>query len=488
MQLTGPLHPPLYMQRVLDNIAPDKPLVDVDPASTSMTTIGISWSTPMKDLPRPPSCNCDSTVNFLAEYRVIGSSAWLSDPGGWQLAGSQLAWQLGNLTPDTTYEIRLAVKDDIGNTDHSATVAATTLSVPRQPKGFTADDSTDANTGIRLRWSNDIDAATYEIARKGPNDAHYTQIAVVSGLSYTDTPQPYLRGRYEYRLYPVSNGGAIGTYATADAIFDDTPPTIHSPVGASVGVPIRYTSQVLSTSGCRGSGCTPSNTGYLYDNDLTTAYVSGAGQRGNQDNIGLQVDLGAEFLVQSVKVAGFIDPVYVAANYAAATRVDIDSLNGRIVQYQTVSGSWSTVTQMNPVSALTPSTPSTSAFFNSPVAARSWRISLPLTLPHAYVTFLALSEFVLYTGHPTYVGAPNSDIDVLPNYVEDESTVSSAGIGFATKYAPNGGSLSFGRNANPGSAGQWIVRANRSGMYIVEMTVTNEVGLSSRETFYLSIQ
>ncbi len=147
------------------------------------------------------------------------------------------------LTPVTTYRYRVrAVHVGGALSAYSAIVTATTLpdtTPPQAPATLTATAHPTAYQ-IAITWAaatDDVGVTGYRLERcQGVGCSTYTQIAVLTALTYTDTPLSPATP-YSYRVRATDAADNLGAYsvtATATTVPDTTPPTTPASLTASV--------------------------------------------------------------------------------------------------------------------------------------------------------------------------------------------------------------------------------------------------------------
>ena len=125
------------------------------------------------------------------------------------------------LTPGSTYWYRVTAHNALGNSPTSAVVFAT-VPFPPQPATNLIATTVDAN-GVDLTWSaGDVITTGYAVERSADNGVTFTQIATVSGPSYSD------RGlvgstTYVYRVKATTAFGSSVASATATATTLEAP-------------------------------------------------------------------------------------------------------------------------------------------------------------------------------------------------------------------------------------------------------------------------
>jgi hypothetical protein len=144
-------------------------------------------------------------AGYVVQVRKLGDSPWETHPAS---AGPTPGLVLRNLSPNTTYEVRVAAEDTAGKRSaFTAIVSATTPSssgIPTVPTGFTA---TSMLLAVRLTWnaSGVLDLAGYEVQRA--DDSAFTTNVVTfrtDATFYLDKTNDDQTRWYRVRAYSRS--------------------------------------------------------------------------------------------------------------------------------------------------------------------------------------------------------------------------------------------------------------------------------------------
>ncbi|AWT44488.1 MULTISPECIES: PA14 domain-containing protein [Streptomyces] len=158
----------------------------------------------------------------LAGYRVYrrveGSTAWTR-------VATTSALQYDDKTPMTgqTYYYQVRAYDKNGNESWGSTeqgpVPTKDYTPPAAPK-LTATGVTDSNN---LSWTASADAVKYRVFRRESGGSTFTQLAEITGTTYTDTSAAYYKA-YDYKVSALDALGNASESAVVSSTRSITPP------------------------------------------------------------------------------------------------------------------------------------------------------------------------------------------------------------------------------------------------------------------------
>ena len=162
-----------------------------------------------------------SIATYHVSYRKKGQSDYSAEK-----SMIQLECTLGGLTAETTYDVRLRVKDEDGYYSDYITLEVATLALPMPPTHLVLSDKT-RNT-LSFRWYPATDlkgsVASYHFAYRKKGMASYSAEKEITQPAYTLTDLTSAT-TYEVRVRVQDNAGSYSDYVTLEVMTIATPTT-----------------------------------------------------------------------------------------------------------------------------------------------------------------------------------------------------------------------------------------------------------------------
>jgi hypothetical protein len=105
------------------------------PPSTPVAILGSATESSMTVTIEPPSDNGGAPVlTYGIEYRITGETDWTPVPANIQYAEPDVTFEVGGLSPATSYEVRVTANNGIGDSEPTETLSLSTTAIQGAPE------------------------------------------------------------------------------------------------------------------------------------------------------------------------------------------------------------------------------------------------------------------------------------------------------------------------------------------------------------------